>query len=194
MLGRLGGYEVSGVVGTGGMGVVLKAHDNSLDRTVAIKVLAPHLASSGAAWKRFSREAKAAAAVLHPNVMAIHSVSHGESLPYLVMPYVRGQSLQKRIDEEGPLRLQDILRIGTQIAAGLSAAHHRRSGGNAGDPGISASPVQRSFSTSSARFEFRQQTSAGRRCALRGQRRFVWRDRHADLLVSAKGLEELSSH
>ncbi len=125
MLGRLGGYEVSGVVGTGGMGVVLKAHDNSLDRTVAIKVLAPHLASSGAARKRFSREAKAAAAVLHPNVMAIHSVSNGESLPYLVMPYVRGQSLQKRIDEEGPLRLQDILRIGTQIAAGLSAAHQQ---------------------------------------------------------------------
>ena len=75
MLGRLGGYEISGVVGAGGMGVVLKAIDKSLDRTVAIKVLAPHLASSGAARKRFAREAKAAAAVLHPNVIAIHSVS-----------------------------------------------------------------------------------------------------------------------
>ena len=63
MLGRLGGYEVSGVVGAGGMGVVLKAIDKSLDRTVAIKVLAPHLATSGAARKRFAREAKAAAAV-----------------------------------------------------------------------------------------------------------------------------------
>ena len=86
MLGRLGGYEVSGVVGAGGMGVVLKAIDKSLDRTVAIKVMAPHLASSGAARKRFAREAKAAAAVLHPNVIAIHSVSNDESLPYLVMP------------------------------------------------------------------------------------------------------------
>ncbi len=123
MLGRLGGYEVSGVVGAGGMGVVLKAIDKSLDRTVAIKVLAPHLATSGAARKRFAREAKAAAAVLHPNVIAIHSVSNDESLPYLVMPYVRGTSLQKRLDREGPLALQEILRIGAQIAAGLAAAH-----------------------------------------------------------------------
>ena len=74
MLGRLGGYEISGVIGAGGMGVVLKAFDKSLDRSVAIKVLAPHLASSGAARKRFGREAKAAAAVLHPNVVAIHGV------------------------------------------------------------------------------------------------------------------------
>ncbi len=123
MLGRLGGYEVSGVVGSGGMGIVLKAIDKSLDRTVAIKVLAPHLASSGAARKRFAREAKAAAAVLHPNVIAIHSVSNDEVLPYLVMPYVRGTSLQKRLDTEGPLSLREILRIGSQIAAGLAAAH-----------------------------------------------------------------------
>ncbi|HEY3967785.1 MAG TPA: protein kinase [Planctomycetaceae bacterium] len=123
MLGRLGGYEVSGVVGSGAMGIVLKAIDKSLDRTVAIKVLAPHLASSGAARKRFAREAKAAAAVLHPNVIAIHSVSNDESLPYLVMPYVRGTSLQRRLDTEGPLSLREILRIGSQIAAGLAAAH-----------------------------------------------------------------------
>ncbi|MGI8977829.1 MAG: protein kinase domain-containing protein [Pirellulaceae bacterium] len=123
MLGRLGGYEISGVVGAGGMGVVLKAIDKSLDRTVAIKVLAPHLATSGAARKRFAREAKAAAAVLHPNVIAIHSVSNDESLPYLVMPYVRGTSLQRRLDREGSLSLQEVLRIGSQIAAGLAAAH-----------------------------------------------------------------------
>ncbi len=125
MLGRLGGYEVSGVIGSGGMGVVLKAHDRTLDRVVAIKVLAPHLASSGSARRRFAREAKAAAAVLHPNVMAIHGVSNDGPLPYLVMPYVPGRSLQKRIDAEGPLPLQDILRIGSQIAAGLAAAHEQ---------------------------------------------------------------------
>ena len=123
MLGRLGTYEVSGVVGVGGMGIVLKAMDRSLDRTVAIKVLAPHLATSGAARKRFAREAKATAAVLHPNVIAIHGVSNNDSLPWLVMPYVRGLSLQKRIDQEGALPVGEILRIGSQIAAGLSAAH-----------------------------------------------------------------------
>jgi serine/threonine protein kinase len=125
MLGRLGSYEVSGVVGSGGMGVVLKAVDASLDRTVAIKVLAPHLASSGAARQRFEREAKAAAAVLHPNVIAIHGVSNDSELPFLVMPYLRGYSLQRRIDQEGALPTTDILRIGTQIASGLAAAHEQ---------------------------------------------------------------------
>ncbi len=123
MLGRLGSYEVSGVIGAGGMGVVLKAYDRSLDRTVAIKVLAPHLASSGAARNRFAREAKAAAAVLHPNVIDIHGVSNGDPLPYLVMSCVRGTSLQKRIEVEGPLASGETLRIGAQIAAGLAAAH-----------------------------------------------------------------------
>lgn len=124
-LGRVGGYEVTGVVGSGGMGVVLKAHDRSLDRVVAVKVMAPHLAASGSARQRFAREAKAAAAVLHPNVIAIHGVSNEQSLPYLVMPYVRGNSLQKRIDTEGPLPVVDTLRIGSQVAAGLAAAHEQ---------------------------------------------------------------------
>lgn len=123
MLGRLGPYEVSGVVGAGGMGIVLKAFDGSLDRTVAIKVMAPHLASSGSARQRFAREAKAAAAVLHPNVIAIHGVAADAPLPYLVMPYNRGMSLQKRIDGAGPLSLAETLRIAEQIAAGLAAAH-----------------------------------------------------------------------
>ncbi len=122
-LGRIGGYEVTGVVGAGGMGVVLKAHDRSLDRIVAVKVMSPHLASSGSARRRFAREAKAAAAVLHPNVIAIHSVASEDANPFLVMPYVRGASLQKRIDSQGPLPLKDTLRIGAQIAAGLAAAH-----------------------------------------------------------------------
>ena len=121
-LGRIGAYEVSGVIGSGGMGVVLKAVDLSLDRTVAIKVMAPHLATSGAARKRFERESKAAAAVLHPNVVAIHSVSTSQSLPFLVMPYVRGTSLQQRLIDQGPLAVTEVLRIGSQTAAGLAAA------------------------------------------------------------------------
>lgn len=81
MLGRIGGYEVSGVIGSGGNGIVLKAHDRALNRYVAIKVLAPHLAGSGAARKRFAREAQAAAAVVHENVIAIHGVSESGRLP-----------------------------------------------------------------------------------------------------------------
>ena len=85
--------------------------------------LAPHLAASGSARKRFAREAKAAAAILHPNVIAIHGVSNDQRLPYLVMPLIPGESLQKRIEREGPLPLNDILRIGAQVAGGLGAAH-----------------------------------------------------------------------
>ncbi len=124
-LGRLDGYEVTGVVGAGGMGVVLKAVDPSLDRVVAIKVMAPHLAHNAAARRRFSRESKAAAAVLHPNVIPIHCVSSENSTPYLVMAYVRGGSLQQRIERQGPLPTVEVLRIGAQIAAGLAAAHEQ---------------------------------------------------------------------
>jgi len=123
MLGRFGGYEILGIIGEGGMGIVLKGFESTLNRYVAIKVLAPHLASNGAARQRFSREARAAAAVLHENVIAIHRVEETRDLPYLVMPYIAGESLQKRLDDTGPLPLIAILRIGRQIAAGLAAAH-----------------------------------------------------------------------
>ena len=125
MLGRIAGYDVAGVIGTGGMGVVLKGFDAALNRYVAIKVLAPHLAESAAARRRFAREAQAAAAVVHENVIAIHGVSEANGLPYLVMPYERSSSLQKRLDELGVLGLPEILRIAMQTAAGLSAAHQQ---------------------------------------------------------------------
>ncbi|MEZ6031920.1 MAG: protein kinase [Planctomycetaceae bacterium] len=123
MLGRFAGYEVSGVVGSGGMGIVLKGLDSALNRYAAIKVLAPHYASSGSARQRFAREAQAAAAVVHDNVIAIHGVSEFNGLPYLIMPYVKGRSLQKRIDRHGPLSVAEILRIAMQTARGLAAAH-----------------------------------------------------------------------
>jgi eukaryotic-like serine/threonine-protein kinase len=75
MLGRLGPYEIMGVIGTGGMGLVLKAHDRALGRHVAMKVLAPHWAGSPLARRRFAREARAAAAVVHEHVIAVHAVS-----------------------------------------------------------------------------------------------------------------------
>jgi hypothetical protein len=121
-LGRLDHYEVLEVVGHGGMGVVLKAFDEQLHRVVAIKVLAPQLATSATARKRFIREAQAAA-VTHDHVVTIHGVSGGSPLPYLVMQFIAGASLQDRLDRTGPLEPREILRIGMQVAAGLAAAH-----------------------------------------------------------------------
>jgi len=123
MLGRLGEYEILEVLGSGGMGVVLKGYDRSLNRYVAVKTLAPHLASSVAARKRFAREAKAAAGVVHQHVVAVHAVEGDAKLPYFVMQFVAGQSLGQRIDANAPMDLKDILRIGTQAADGLAAAH-----------------------------------------------------------------------
>ncbi len=122
-LGRLDHFEITELLGRGGMGIVLKASDPALNRPVAIKVLAPHFASSGAARKRFAREAQAAAAVVHDHVVAIHSVGAWKGLPYLVMSYVPGRSLQEVLDAEGPLSIKEITRIGMQAALGLAAAH-----------------------------------------------------------------------
>src|SRR5262249_9739907 len=122
-IGRLGSYEILEVIGRGGMGVVLKAHDPSLNRFGAIKVPAPHLPGTAPARRRFAREAKAAAAVSHEHVVAIHAVDSAGRLPYLVMQYVAGKSLQQRIDQTGPLETTEILRIGMQAACGLAAAH-----------------------------------------------------------------------
>jgi serine/threonine-protein kinase len=125
MLGRLGNYDIEGVLGQGGMGVVYRAFDSQLNRPVAIKVLAPHLASSGTARRRFAREARAAAAVAHPNVIPIHGVSGEGRLPFIVMQLVPGRSLQAMVDQDGPLDTITIVRIAVQIAAGLSAAHQQ---------------------------------------------------------------------
>jgi serine/threonine protein kinase len=123
MLGRLGRYEVERLIGAGGMGVVLKAYDTELHRIVAIKALLPHLATSSAARRRFAREAKAAAAVVHEHVIPIYNVESDGSLPYLVMQFVPGHSLQTRVDEQGPLEIREVLRIARQAASGLAAAH-----------------------------------------------------------------------
>ena len=125
MLGRLGRYDIERVIGSGGMGVVLKAHDGELNRPIAIKLLAPHLAHVGAARGRFAREGRAAAAVVHEHVVAIYNVESGGPVPFLVMQYVPGRSLQTRVDDDGPLGVEEILRIGMQAAGGLAAAHRQ---------------------------------------------------------------------
>jgi hypothetical protein len=121
-LGRLGHYEVLEVLGRGGFGIVVRAFDEVLQRVVAIKVLAPQLAATSPARKRFLREARAAARVRHEYVVQIHAVEE-QPLPYLVMEHVPGQTLQQQIDRTGPLEVADVLRIGEQVARGLAAAH-----------------------------------------------------------------------
>lgn len=123
VLGQLGGYDILEVIGRGGMGVVLKGYDRELKRFVAIKVLAPHLAHSALARKRFAREAQAAAAVVNLHVIAIHQVHPNGQLPFLVMPLLTGESLAQRLKARGTLELNEILRVGMQSADGLAAAH-----------------------------------------------------------------------
>ena len=121
-LGRLGHYEILEVIGSGAFGTVLKAFDEKLHRVVAIKVLAPVMAATSPARKRFLREARSSAAVRHENVVSIYAVED-EPIPYLVMEYIPGQTLQQRLDGNGPLDLVAVLRMGKQIADGLAAAH-----------------------------------------------------------------------
>jgi serine/threonine protein kinase/WD40 repeat protein len=122
-LGRFGPYQVIEVVGSGGMGVVLKAFDPALHRVVAIKVMAPQLAAGAAARLRFTREARAAASIAHDHAVTIHAVDAWKGLPYIVMSYVAGRSLQERLDQDGPMSPREIVRVGMQVASGLAAAH-----------------------------------------------------------------------
>src|SRR5262249_18004291 len=100
------------------------AFDDTLQRVVAIKVLSPQLATTSPARKRFLREARAAGRVRHENVVQIYAVEE-QPLPYLVMEYIPGQSLQQRLDQTGPLDVPDVLHLGGQIARGLAAAHEQ---------------------------------------------------------------------
>ena len=120
---QLGVYEISEVIGQGGMGIVLRGLDPRLNRFVAIKVLHNHLASNTSAKQRFLREARAAAAVSHDHVVTIHAVEEADDMPFIVMEYIAGRSLQERVEQAGPMQLREILRIGMQTAAGLAAAH-----------------------------------------------------------------------
>ena len=121
-LGRLGHYEIREVVGSGGFGVVLKAFDEKLQRIVAIKLMSAQMAATSPARKRFLREAWSAAAVRHENVAQIYAIEE-EPVPYLVMEFIPGETLQQRLNGHGPMPVDEMLPLAIQIARGLAAAH-----------------------------------------------------------------------
>jgi len=117
-------YEIIEELGRGGMGVVYKAEDTKLKRTVALKFLPPELTHIPDVKDRFMREAQAAAALDHPNICTVYEFDEAEEKTFISMAYVEGQSLRKKL-ESGPLELDEALRIATQIAEGLQIAHRK---------------------------------------------------------------------
>ena len=118
-------YDIRGIVGKGGMGVVVRARDKKLDRDVAIKLMVPEFARNDAARQRFLREARAAAAVRHDHVVTIYSVREVDGVPLLEMELIQGESLAERIQRTGPISALEVARLAIQIARGLDAAHKR---------------------------------------------------------------------
>ena len=125
MIGRtISHYRITEKLGEGGMGVVYKAQDTKLERTVALKFLAAHLLNDEEAKARFLREARAAAGLHHPNICPVYEIDEVEGKTFLSMALIEGEPLEARIDR-GPLQLKEALEIGRQIAEGLEAAHEK---------------------------------------------------------------------
>ena len=121
----VGHYEIRGRIGAGGMGTVYRAHDPRLDREVALKFLPPHLTAHSDSQERLLVEARAAAALEHPNVCTIHEIGESEDgRPFIAMSVYDGETLQERLSR-GPLPPDEAVAIATQIARGLKAAHAR---------------------------------------------------------------------
>jgi eukaryotic-like serine/threonine-protein kinase len=120
---RIGHYKIVSELGRGGMGVVLKAHEQSLNRFVAIKVLGEHLEDDAEYVERFVREAQSAAALSHPNIVQIYAISEDDGHHYFAMEYVQGTSIQRMIQTKGKMPPADAARLILQAAAGLQAAH-----------------------------------------------------------------------
>lgn len=126
-LGRLGGYRILRQLGAGGMGMVFLAEDSVLHRRVALKTILPRWTNNSAAKERFLREARAAAAIEHENIIAIHQVGEEGGVPFLAMPFLQGVPLDSYLEARSPeaLPVPEVCRIGQQIARGLGAAHAR---------------------------------------------------------------------
>ncbi len=119
-----GKYKIIEEIGRGGMGVVLKAADTKLKRTVALKFLPPELSRYPEAEERFIREAQAAAALDHPNICTIYEAEKHEGQAYIAMAYIEGQSLREKISK-GPLDVEEAIEIAAQVAEGLEEAHNK---------------------------------------------------------------------
>jgi len=121
---KLGPYEIIAPLGAGGMGEVYRARDTRLGREVAIKVLPTHLAENSEAKQRFDREARAVSSLSHVNICPLFDVGSQDGVDYLVMEYMDGETLAKRL-EKGPLKMEDVQRIGIEIAEALEKAHRQ---------------------------------------------------------------------
>jgi eukaryotic-like serine/threonine-protein kinase len=119
---HLGPYEISGPLGSGGMGEVYRARDTRLERTVAIKILPRELSNDPIRKQRFEREAKTISSLNHPNICTLYDVGSQDGVDFLVMECVEGETLAKRL-EKGPLPLEQMLKFGAQIADALDKAH-----------------------------------------------------------------------
>ena len=121
----LGHYRVLEKIGSGGMGEVFRARDERLGRDVALKLIRPASSDNPDHLRRFEQEARAAAALNHPNILAIYDVGFEGSAPYIVSELLEGKSLRQRL-EEGPLPVREAADYALQIAHGLTAAHERK--------------------------------------------------------------------
>ena len=121
---RLAQYEIVEPIGSGGMGEVYRARDSRLDRDVAIKVMAPHVAADPEMRRRFETEARAIAALSHSSIVAIHELAVVDDVPVAVMELLEGHTLRARL-KQGPLAWRDAVQIAASIADGLAAAHAR---------------------------------------------------------------------
>src|SRR5579872_646939 len=121
---KLGPYEIVGAIGAGGMGEVYRAKDTRLGRDVAIKVLPESLAKDADRLRRFEQEARAVAALNHPNILAIHDIGTQNGAPFLVSELLDGETLRQKI-EAGPLPAKRAIEYSLGIAHGLAAAHDK---------------------------------------------------------------------
>jgi urea transport system substrate-binding protein len=120
---RIGRYQITGILGAGGMGTVFMAHDSALDRTVAIKVLAPNAVANPNALSRFIVEARSAAKLSHPNTVPIYEIGQIAGIHYLVLEYVTGGSISSQLERHGAFAPVDATKIVADAARGLAAAH-----------------------------------------------------------------------
>jgi len=120
----LGHYRIVEKIGEGGMGVVYRAHDERLDRDVALKVLPLETLADAAAVKSFREEAKVLSKLNHPNIATIHDFDTQDGLSFLVMEYIQGTTLDRRI-AAGTFPEKEVVRLGVQLGQGLQAAHSK---------------------------------------------------------------------